>query len=388
MTLNAERIGSWMRMDGSESPSYVMSYDSIVEDPDELLAAIEAGMQISIYGGKSGAVTSLAFLEPVIGGVRDLRIGTINRIVDVDVLNRAQSLRSLTFATGPCDGVLRLGDLPFLEELRVTVTRTLSSALRNPNLRYLSVEGAIPKSFSRISGPIEVFVQEGGRGQEKLPSFEQPAMMRSITRMGPGQFDISQLGEMRSLKELTVTACPNIVGIKTLKTLPGLQSAAFKGCETREKWEDLPDIPCVMLSDVSPMPDRDFLERKKAAGWLVADGESGSEQEDIFVDEDEEEGSFGVFMGRFNALAGAVEIYDDSAPTGVHGELFLQGVIAELRAQGVKLDPEADSEGGLTALYFPERSQAEQVADRAREVLEDANPGVLVAYLRRGALAA
>ncbi|MGQ7311717.1 hypothetical protein ACUOFU_08465 [Microbacterium arabinogalactanolyticum] len=387
MTLNAERIGSWRRMDGSESPSYVMSYDSIVEDSDELLAAIEAGMQISIYGGKSGGVTSLSFLDPVIEEIRDLYIGTINRITDVQVLNKARNLRSLTFATGPCDGVMKLAELPFLEELEISVSRVVASALLNPNVKYLTVYGAMPKSFVRVRGPVEVFVQEGGRAQEDLPIFEQPAAMRSIWRAGPRRFDLGQLAEMWELRELTLGACPDVVGIGALAELSNLEFAAFKECGTSERWEDLPDIPRAMLFEVSPIPDTDFIQRKKAVGWILPLIDPNDEREQIFVDEDEDEGSFGVFMDRFDALSAAVELYDDSTPSGIHGELFLQGVIAELRAQGVKLDPEADSEGGFTALYFPERSQAEQVADRAREVLEEANPGELAAYLRRGALA-
>lgn len=379
----------WYRMDGSKAMGYALMYDGAGFDAAEMRAAVEAGMQVGL-GFEEGPrrTVSLASLAPEMSHVIDFDLSTINRISEVEVLNAARKLRSLSFFTGPCDGILELADFPRLEELRTKVNRVSASGLRNPKLRFLSVEGAIPKSFARVVGPVEVFEQEGGRAQGELPVFEQPVAMRSITRMGPGRFDLNQLRPMKNLTHLTITMCPDIVGIDALHDLPSLKFVAFKGCGTSERWEDLPDIPKVMLYEISPIPSREFLEEKLAAGWSVpppeladqADQEPGDA---VFVDDDGEGDEWGVFMNRFDVLAEAADLFDGAVASGRHGERFLLSVVAELREQGAVLKPEPDSEGGFTAVYFPEQAQADLVADRAKSILESADTETLVTYLRR-----
>ncbi|MFC4139471.1 MULTISPECIES: hypothetical protein [unclassified Microbacterium] len=379
----------WYRMDHSKAKGYVLSPGEQGVDIAEMRAAIHPGTQIWVGFGQGPRTTvSLGSLAPAIAEVTDLQVATYHRVAEVEVINAARKLRSLSFFTGPCDGILELADFPRLEELRTKVNRVSASGLRNPKLKFLSVEGAIPKSFARVVGPVEVFEQEGGRAQGELPVFEQPEAMRSITRMGPGRFDLNQLRPMKNLTHLTITMCPDIVGIDALHDLPSLKFVAFKGCGASERWEDLPDIPKVMLYEISPIPSKRFLEEKLAAGWSVpppeladqADQEPGDA---VFVDDDGEGDEWGVFMNRFDVLAEAADRFDGAVASGRHGERFLLGVVAELREQGAVLKPEPDSEGGFTAVYFPEQAQADLVADRAKSILESADTETLVAYLRR-----
>ncbi|MBC6493383.1 hypothetical protein [Microbacterium sp. 4-7] len=83
-------------------------------------------------------------------------------------------------------------------------------------------------------------------------------------------------------------------------------------------------------------------------------------------------------------MAEAAEAFDGSAAGGLHGELFILGVVAELRGRGVTLDPEPDSESGFAAVYFPDRAQAEQVFLSARVAI-NADTTTKIGHLRAGA---
>lgn len=240
MGFDSDRVFEWYRADGTEANEYVMSVDDLVTDADELRAAIEAGMRITISaGGGPKGVTSLGFLAPVIAEVRDLWVGTINRVTDVAILEEAVQLRSLTWAVGACAERVDLSALPNLEEFGSSVTRTVASVLQNPSLRFLRVEGAIPPSFARVSGPVEIFEQEGGRSQIDLPAFAMPEAMRSIIRVGPAQFDLGQLVGMTGLSKFALKVCADVIGLSELRRLPDLTEVMFNGCTTRERWEDL-----------------------------------------------------------------------------------------------------------------------------------------------------
>lgn len=383
LELDRERMRSWRRANGSEATQYCMSVDDVVTDIDELRAASEAKMRITIHAGRGPrSVTSLAFLAPIIGEVRDLRIGTVNRITDVEVLNGARRLRSLSFAVGSCDGRLELSDIPQLEEFRGPVTRAVSSVLKNPALRFLEVEGPVPKSFALVAGPIENYKQEGGRFQAELPAFAQPRAMRSLSRIGPVAFDFGQVSEMTELVDLEVSLCKDLVGLSKLSRLRSLARLTLKGVATRERWEDLPAVRWGFMNDVSPVPSKEFLAERRQMGWRVPAAPRDPEPA-LTVDEAGDGESWGVFLSRFDDLAEAVDLLNGLPASGVHGEQFLLGVVAELRSQGEELDPEPDSEGGFTAVYFPDRRQAEQVYVRARELLT-AEPAAQLSYLQGG----
>ncbi|WP_314095025.1 hypothetical protein [Microbacterium foliorum] len=370
VAFDSDRVFEWYRADGTEANEYVMSVDDLVTDADELRAAIEAGMRITISaGGGPKGVTSLGFLAPVIAEVRDLWVGTINRVTDVAILEEAVQLRSLTWAVGACAERVDLSALPNLEEFGSSVTRTVASVLQNPSLRFLRVEGAIPPSFARVSGPVEIFEQEGGRSQIDLPAFAMPEVLRSIIRVGPAQFDLGQLVGMTGLSKFALKVCADVIGLSELRRLPDLTEVMFNGCTTRERWEDLPRVPSAFLVDIFPHPATSALSEWREAGWMVWGDPPEMQVEAISVDEAGDGESWGVYMSRFEDLADAVEIFDGRTPGGRHGERFILGVVAELRSEGVKLVPEPDSEGDFTAVYFPDADQAQQVFERAKGLL-------------------
>lgn len=382
--LDSQRIDTWVRMDGSEESEYILSLGEQQDDLDELREAAQAGMRITLsFEENDTARTSLAFLEPVIDEIRDLWIGTSNRIIDAGVLAHATNLRSLTLHVGPCDEVLGLASLPRLEHFEGKVTRAVASVMRNPGLRFLEIIGAIPKSFARAAGPVENFRQHGGRSQTALPVFENPAAMRSILRVGPERFDLAQLREMSHLQEFRLGACPEVVGLRELGFLPELELIYFNEVGTPEPWEDLPDVPRGFLFAVSPPPSRTFLAEKQAIGWALPSDSDMDAGARILLEESE--GSYGVFLGQFGDLDAAVDQFDGGLADGYYGELFLLGVVAELRAAGAHLDPEPDSENSMTAVYFQTQAQAEQVATRAQAVLDGGDIAALVGYLRAGA---
>lgn len=384
MVLNPERVGSWLRADDSDLPHFAMTVDDLVTDPVELRTAIDAGMRIMItMGAGANTATSLGFLRPVIDRLQHLWVGTPGRITDIEVLADARNLRSLAFAAGSCEGRVDLSGLPVFEEFEGPVTRAAGSALRNPGLRFLRVEGAIPKTFSRVSGPVEIFEQSGARSQVELPVFEQPHAMRKLWRAGPARFDLAQIAGMTRLAELMIGSCDDLIGLSELSSLTSLEKLEIKYCTSKEPWEDPPPVPWAFLCEVSPAPSAEFAERKRADGWLVHSWTTDSSPV-LTVDEAGDEGdSWGVFMSRFDDLADAVDLLDGSGAGGMHGELFLLGVVHELRSQGIVLDPEPDSESGFTAVYFPDRRQAEQVYERAQELLA-ADAETQLRYLRAG----
>ncbi len=361
-----------------------MSVDGLITNMDELRAATGAGMRITITAGSGPkSVTSLAFLAPIVADIRDLWVNTVNRITDVEVLNDARNLRSLAFATGSCDGRADLSALPHLEEFGGYLTRAVASVLQNRSLRFLRVEGAIPKTFARVAGPVEKFEQNGARSQSELPLFSQPEKMRTLWRAGPARFDLGHLSAMIGLIELDLGACDDVVGLSEISNLRGLERLTFNGCTTREPWETLPMVPWGYLNEVHPIPSEQFLTERRQAGWMVPDVSEGDIGSALTLDEAGDGDSWGVFMSRFDDLAAAVELFDDSIAGGMHGEYFILGVVAELRDQGAVLDPEPDSESGFTAVYFPDRAQAEQVFARAQELLV-ADPATQLRFLRAG----
>ncbi|WP_217183087.1 hypothetical protein [Streptomyces sp. AC495_CC817] len=384
MKLDPDRVREWVRADSTRSLFYGMKADKLVTDPDELRAAVEAGMQISISGGSDPKEeTSLAFLLPVIADLQDLWIGTTTRIVDIDVLNKADKLRSLAFSAGSCAGQAELARLPRLEQFDGIVTRSVASVLKNPSLRFVNVQASIPRSYAQIVGPVEIFVQEGGRQQVDLPVFHQPDAMRVLTRIGPASFDVSQLENMTRLEEFELSLCGKVTNLDRLSHLPALRRVAFKACSTSERWEVLPKIARAMLLDVAPMPSTEFLDERRDAGWIVPTVEEAAPGPALFLDEAGDGESWGVFLSRFEDLASAVNMLDGSAATGLHGESFLLGIALELRSDGISADVVPDSESDRTAVYFLDLAQAEQVFVRARELLA-ADPATQLHYLRAG----
>lgn len=384
-SLVRDRIGQWNRADGSKAAEYMMRVDDLVVDTSQLREVVNEGMRITIFSGSAPkATTSLSFLAPVIDDVRDLWIGTVNQIIDVEVLNRARNLRSLSFTTGPCDGRLELSTLPYLEEFEGKVTRVVSSVLRNPSLRFLKIEGKIPNADLRIAGPVEVFEQRGARSQIELPTFAHPEALRALSRLGSASFDLNQLAGMTGLGELTLMSS-ELSGVTELAKLERLERLTLGGRLTTGSWDDLPMVPWGRLEDVRPVPSKKFLAERRRAGWWVPDDPVESRNEALTIEAAGEvaAGHWGVFMSRFDALGEAVELFDDSTPGGIHGEYFLLGVVAELRGQMVDLAAEADSEGDFTAVYFRDRAQAELVYARAKELLS-ADPATQLAYLRAG----
>lgn len=345
------------------------SFEADDVDLDEVRAAIEAGMVISLEGGSgTRSTTSLAFLAPVVPILTDLRIHTPNTVTDVDVLASAIKLRALQFSVGKCADIVDFSQLPHLEIFDGVVTRTVASVLRNPRLRMLSVYGAIPKSFARVAGPIEFFDQEGGRSQTTLPEFAQPEAMTKLARRGPAQFDLAQLTGMTNLQDLELTLCDDATGLAVLGQLPKL-SKQLKAVRTRESWSDLPDIPWAFVIELSPTPSEDLLTKWRSTGWIVHIDPPTPTGEEVVVDDAGDGESWGLYINRFDGLAAAVDALHATVASGIHGERLVLGAIAELRTQGVTLDPEPDSESGLTAIYFPTRDQAEHVANLVRTLL-------------------
>lgn len=383
MKLNPDRVSSWVRSDGTKGLCYAMDVDDLVTDPHVLRAAVDAGMQIATYGGiGTKEVTSLAFLAPIIAEVRDLWIGTANKITDVEILTEARHLRSLGFAVGSCVGRADLSILPYLEEFKGSISRAVGSVMHNPRLRFLNVLGSVPKSFMNVAGPVEIYLQEGGRSQAEVPFFAQPEAMRSFTRIGTARFDIGQLAEMSTLAEFELSLCGDVTGLSVLSRLPALNRLALKSCTTTERWEGLPNVPQGLLIELNPVPSRAFLNERRRAGWIIT--EMDDEPPAALVLEESGDGaSWGVFMSRFEDLTEAVDNLDGSAAHGFHGERFILGVVAELRSQGATLDPEPDSESASTAVYFPDRVQAHQVYARAQELLSG-DASTQLKYLRGG----
>lgn len=369
--LKQELATSWHRFDGMEIPDYSVDPDQLDEvGIDELRAAVDAGLSISIVGGSgTGSTTSLAFLEPIIPVVRDLRLWTSNQVTELDVLAGAHNLRTLHYVVGRCSEVLDLSGLRQLEAFDGDITRSVASVLRNPSLRLLRVWGAIPKSYAHVVGPIEVYEQEGGRSQVTLPEFAHPGAMTRLSRRGAAQFDLSEVSAMMNLVKLEITNCKDLSGLSVLADLSKLANLQLKGVGTRERWDLVPDVPSAFMLDLSPHPSASLLASWRAAGWLVPDDPQPSQTEEIFVDEAGDGESWGVFMSRFEGLAAAVEALEGIAAGGRHGELLILGAVTELRAGGATLNPEPDSEGDYAAVYFPTRDQAEQVATLARTML-------------------
>ncbi|WP_449407473.1 hypothetical protein [Microbacterium maritypicum] len=381
MTLNRERVSPWYeRVDALQ---YSMQVDDLVTDAGELREAIDAGMRIGIFSGTASVSSvSLRFLAPVIGEIRDLWVNS-ERVTDIDVLDGALSLRSLEFEVEVFDGRMDLSQLPHLEEFRGAIKRSTATVLNNPRLRILTVDGAIPKSFPRISGPVEKFVHFGARSQTELPEFAHPEELRSIQRGDAARFDLAQLASFTGVEDVEVSSCADVTGLSTLSRLPELSRVVFNHSATTESWDDLPPVADGVLIAVSPNPSQAFLEARRAAGWLVpALYELPVEAISIDVAADGE--SWGVYMSRFDDLGEAVDALDGSMAHGLHGEQFILGVVAELRASGDEFDPEPDSEGDFTAVYFPTREQAERVFESARELL-GAHTATKVAIMGAGA---
>lgn len=383
VSLKREKIGTWFRLDGTEGREYGLDSDNLDDvSIDELRAAVDADLRLSIVGGSGTATTtSLARLAPLIPELRDLQLATANRITGLDVLSGARNLRSFEFTVGQCADVLDLSLLPRLEEFRGDIKRGVSSVLRNPGLRFLQVWGAIPKSFARVTAPVEYFEQEGGRSQITLPEFAHPEAIRRLERRGPAQFDLGQLSAMTNLTELEVTSCNEVSALSVLSELPKLSKLRFKGVGTGEPWDLVPALSWAFLIDLSPYPSSEVVARWRAAGWIVPDDAYSSDAEEIVVDDAGDGESWGVFMSRFESLAASVDELEGTVAGGRHGELLVLSAVAELRAQGATLDPEPDSEGDSTAVYFPTREQAEQVATLARTILHS-DTATRLRYLR------
>ncbi|MFK3676203.1 hypothetical protein ACI2IP_00645 [Microbacterium sp. NPDC090218] len=381
--LDPERVRQWFRLDRTKAEQYVMQVENLVTDVGELRAAIDAGMSISIFSGPvpKSQTTSLSFLAPVIGELRDLSLISAGRFTDLEVLNGATNLRSLNYEVGPSRDRVDLAGLPRFEEFTGVLTRTVASVVENPGLRFLSIYGPKPAPFARVVGPVEIFSFVGARSQTVLPVFEHPKAMRSMTRVSPSRFDLAQLGEMTGLTEIKVGACDDVVGLSAMALLPKLNSVTFQYCGTAERWEDVPRVAEGFLMAVSPFPSVAFLEERRAAGWIVPQLWEGEPVEALTVDESADGEGWGVYMSRFDDLADAVELLDGSAPDGLHGESLILGVVAELNKEGARLDAEPDSEGSFTAVYFPDQAQAEQVYARAKDVLAS-DASAQLAYLR------
>lgn len=368
-----ETVDYWHQVGGRSISEFSVDPDRLDEvDINELRAAVEAGMSISIEGGSgTTSTTSLAFLAPIVPILRDLQVWTSNRITDLDVLSDAQNLRAFQFIVGRCADVLDLSQFPHLEVFEGEMTKSISSVLRNPSLRFLRVLGAIPKSFARVSGPVEVFDQEGGRSQSTLPEFHHPEAMTRLFRRGPAQFDLTQLTGMPNLADLEITSCPDVSGLAALAGLPKLADLQLKGVGTRESWDLIPPHPIrALLNELSPYPPTSLLETWRAAGWSVPLDPEPDDSEEIVVDDAGDGESWGVYMSRFDSLAAAVDVLDGTVAGGRHGERLILSAVAELRAEGAVLDAEPDSEGDFAVVYFPTQDQAEQVAALARTILQ------------------
>lgn len=385
MDADHERVFSDLWIDDTDVLIYAVDLGDVDIDVDleidEVRAAIDAGMVIALEGGNGPrSTTSLAFLAPVIPILTDLRVATSNTVTDVDVLADAVKLRALQFIAGKCADVVDFSHLPHLEIFDGDVTRTVASVLRNPHLRSLSVYGAIPKSFARVAGPVEFFDQEGGRSQITLPEFAQPEAMTKLARRGPAQFDLTQLTQMTNLRELELTLCDDVSGLPALGQLPNLSKVRLKEVGTRESWNELPDLPWAFVLDLSPTPSDALLTKWRSAGWLIHIDPPTPPGEEVVVDDAGDGESWGLYVNRFDGLAAAVDILHRTVASGIHGEQLVLGAIAELRTQGATLNPEPDSESGLTAVYFPTHDQAEQVAALVRTIL-DADTDTQIRYL-------
>lgn len=382
MALDRGRVFQWYPFDGGEAAEYVIEVDDPPADTDDLREAIRAGMRITVEA-TSRADFSLAFLAPVIGEVRDLRISTWNRVTDVSCLSEAVGLRSLEFAVGSSSESFDLESLPQLEAFRGKITRAVASVLRNVKLKYLQVDGAIPKTFARVAGPLRLFAQHGGRAQTTLPEFSDASALRRVVRIDVNAFDLDQLDGMSNLTELTLSLCPEVSGLSALSRLPHLSKLEFKAVGTREQWARIPDLPWAFMDDLTPHPPKSVLVKWRSMNWIAPLDPPSNPVEALVLDEAGDGESWGVFMSRFDDLAEAVSAVDDTVASGLHGERFLLGVVAELRRGGVALDPEPDSEGGFTAVYFPDRGQAALVFESAQKALK-ASAEVKSAYLRAG----
>lgn len=374
----------WRRVDSTGGWEFLIDVGDIPSRLNDVRDAIAAGMRITVHAnGEDRGLVSLSALKPIIHQVEELCISVAGRLTDVEVLGDAWNLRSLDIEISAADGRAELSELPNLEQFSGSINRVTASVLRNPRLRFLSVLGAIPRSFARVAGPVESFMQEGARAQTELPVFAQPDAMRSIGRIGPARFDIRQLSEMTGLREFSLGACGEVEGLSLLSGLPALARLEFRGVSTREDWEDLPSVSSALIWDISPYPSAALLGEWRLAGWSVPADSPDERVAPLSSDVAGDGESWGVYMSRFEDLAEAVEAFDGSVAHGLHGEQFILGVVAELRASGEQLAPEPDSESGLTAVYFPTREQAERVYERAREML-DAGPARQLELIRAG----
>ncbi|WP_449407470.1 hypothetical protein [Microbacterium maritypicum] len=384
MALDRGRVFPWYPLSGGEAAEYVIEVEDPPTDAADLREAIHEGMRITVEGGaKSGPDFSLAFLDPVIGEVKDLRISTWNPVTGVSCLSGAARLRSLEFEVGSSSETADLELLPQLEAFRGKITRTVGSVLRNANLKYLQVDGAIPKTSASVAGPLQLFVQQGARAQTVLPELSDASALKRLVRIGVNFFDLDQLDGMSNLTELTLSLCREVSGLSALSRLPRLSSLEFKGVGTRELWESIPNVPFGLMQELTPHPPKSVLANWRRLNWIAPLDAPSKQVEALVLDEAGDGDSWGVLLTRFDHLAEAVSVVDDAVASGLHGERFLLGIVAELRRGGAVLDPEPDSEGGLTAVYFSDRPQAALVFERAREAL-GSSVEAKSAYLRDG----
>lgn len=150
-------------------------------------------------------------------------------------------------AVGSSSESVDLESLPQLEAFRGKITRAVASVLRNANLKYLQVDGAIPKTFARVAGPLRLFGNKGAR-PDHVARISDASALRRIVRIDVNAFDLDQLDGMSNLTELALSLCAEVSGLSSLSRLPLLSKLEFKAVGTCEQWARIPDLPWAFMA--------------------------------------------------------------------------------------------------------------------------------------------
>lgn len=250
-------------IDRSMPPEWIAQYRP--------LAASGVGIELTSDGGEARDI-SLDFLLPVVDLLPSLRIPTVDRIHDAQVLERAVNLHTLVLN---CRGRLAV-DLSSLPRLRAFEGRTTAgtvSVLSNPHLEYLEIYGPLPKSAPPVRGPVSHVRQFGP--SVSLLDFEQPGAVREVERTGAREFDLDLLSELNNLTYFRLERCSEVRNLHTLNSLPHLEHVVFQKCTSAESWESFPSVPKAIIANVQPPVSVPFAVNQRRRGWAVwAPGET------------------------------------------------------------------------------------------------------------------
>ncbi|PVW03871.1 hypothetical protein DEA06_10890 [Microbacterium sp. Gd 4-13] len=209
---------------------------------------------------------SLSFLEPVIEIVPRLSVVTIDRVLDVEVLERASALTNLVLQ---CNGPLRvdLSRLPLLREYQGRVTAGTASVLANPHLERLELTGRTPKKLPAIAAPLTTYRQIGGTPE--LPEFLHPERLTEVERAGSRTFDLTILRQFEQLQRFRLERCPDVTNVREIDSLRHLDSIVLQNCTTSESWANFTPPRHGYLTGLRPPLPKEFAARLHQLGWAT-----------------------------------------------------------------------------------------------------------------------